>query len=181
MSTSRPLLSQVEAATACGVSRSTIRRRRAAGDLPGAVEDPKRGWLIPVEDLLAAGFRINAPAPPDAPQDEEPADGAGPEGERELRAELDRLKHEHEVAMLQEKTARLLAEKDAEKLREQLDDRAAHIADLQRALAALTAAPERAAIPQPSSPARPPVPVAPGAVDAESPATEQRRRWFRRR
>ncbi|MFF3896369.1 hypothetical protein ACFYY3_24930 [Streptomyces sp. NPDC001812] len=24
-----------------------------------------RGWLIPVEDLLAAGFRLNALAPPD--------------------------------------------------------------------------------------------------------------------
>ncbi|MFD3827390.1 helix-turn-helix transcriptional regulator [Streptomyces sp. NPDC058625] len=47
MSTTRPLLTQREAATACGVSRTTIRRRREAGELPGAVLDDDRGWLIP--------------------------------------------------------------------------------------------------------------------------------------
>ncbi|MET9985707.1 helix-turn-helix domain-containing protein [Streptomyces rochei] len=65
MSTTRPLLAQREAAAACGVSRTTIRRRREAGELPGAVLDDDRGWLIPVEDLLAARFRLNVPAPPD--------------------------------------------------------------------------------------------------------------------
>ncbi|MEV7114398.1 helix-turn-helix transcriptional regulator [Streptomyces anulatus] len=64
----RPMLTRREAATACGVSRSTIRRRREAGDLPNAVQDEARGWLIPVkEGLLAAGFRLNAPAGPDVP------------------------------------------------------------------------------------------------------------------
>ncbi|MFJ9641425.1 helix-turn-helix domain-containing protein [Streptomyces sp. NPDC101178] len=62
----RPMLTQREAATAGGVSRSTIRRRREAGDLPGAVSDETCGWLIPVDDLLAPGFRLNAPAGPDA-------------------------------------------------------------------------------------------------------------------
>ncbi|MFJ3973400.1 helix-turn-helix domain-containing protein [Streptomyces parvus] len=62
----RPMLTQREAAAACGVSRTTIRRRREAGGLPGAVQDEARGWLIPVEDLLAAGFRLNAPAGPDS-------------------------------------------------------------------------------------------------------------------
>ncbi|MEU7378335.1 helix-turn-helix domain-containing protein [Streptomyces albidoflavus] len=66
-SSSRPLLTQVEAAAACGVSRSTIRRAREAGHLPGATRHPARGWLIPVEDLLAAGYRLHAPAPPDTP------------------------------------------------------------------------------------------------------------------
>ncbi|MDX3490978.1 helix-turn-helix domain-containing protein [Streptomyces sp. ID05-18] len=69
----RPMLTQREAATACGVSRTTIRRRREAGGLPGAVQDESRGWLIPVEDLLAAGFRLNAPAGPAA----DSAAGAG--------------------------------------------------------------------------------------------------------
>nr|WP_158712974.1 helix-turn-helix transcriptional regulator [Streptomyces flavovirens] len=36
---SRPMLTQREAATACGVSRTTIRRREA-GDLPGACRTP---------------------------------------------------------------------------------------------------------------------------------------------
>lgn len=62
---SRPMLNQREAAAACGVSRTTIRRRGEAGELPGAVEDPQGGWLIQVEGLLAAGFRLNAPSPPD--------------------------------------------------------------------------------------------------------------------
>ncbi len=48
------------------MSRTTIRRRREAAELSGAVLDDDR-WLIPVEDLLAAGFRLNAPAPPDTP------------------------------------------------------------------------------------------------------------------
>ncbi|MGW7097619.1 hypothetical protein [Streptomyces sp. NPDC054874] len=39
----RPMLTQREAATACGVSRTTICRRREAGDLPGAVQDEARG------------------------------------------------------------------------------------------------------------------------------------------
>ncbi|NEC32304.1 hypothetical protein G3I66_03770 [Streptomyces rubrogriseus] len=43
------------------MSRTTIRRRREAGELPGAVLDDDRGWLIPVEDLLAAGFRLTPP------------------------------------------------------------------------------------------------------------------------
>ncbi|MEV3898351.1 helix-turn-helix transcriptional regulator [Streptomyces anulatus] len=71
----RPMLTQREAATACGVSRSTIRRRREAGDLPGAVQDEVRGWLIPVEDLLAAGFRLNAPSGPDVPAADSAAAG----------------------------------------------------------------------------------------------------------
>ncbi|MGV4987899.1 hypothetical protein [Streptomyces sp. NRAIS3] len=47
MSTTRPLLAQREAAEACDVSRTTIRRRREAGALPGSVLDEERGWLIP--------------------------------------------------------------------------------------------------------------------------------------
>lgn len=35
------MLTQREAAAACGVSRTTIRRSQA-GDLPGAVQDPYR-------------------------------------------------------------------------------------------------------------------------------------------
>lgn len=43
----RPMLTQQEAATACGVSRTTIRRCREAGDLPGAVSDETRGVAHP--------------------------------------------------------------------------------------------------------------------------------------
>ncbi|MFH9090947.1 helix-turn-helix domain-containing protein [Streptomyces sp. NPDC017673] len=190
MSTRRPLLTQREAAAACGVSRTTIRRRREAGELPGSVLDEERGWLIPVEDLLAAGFRLNAPAPPDdqaAPGAEETAaDSRGQAGAAELRAELDRLRHEHELQLAEERNARALAETEVRHLRERLAERADHIADLQQALKALTAAPERAAIPQPSPPAAPP----PAPVTAAStPPTnsqhqeqeQERRRWWSRR
>ncbi|MDX3596608.1 helix-turn-helix domain-containing protein [Streptomyces sp. ID03-2B] len=73
----RPMLTQREAATACGVSRTTIRRRREAGDLPGAVQNEAPGRLIPVEDLLAAGYRLNAPAGPDVPAADSAAAGTG--------------------------------------------------------------------------------------------------------
>ncbi|MFE1273348.1 helix-turn-helix transcriptional regulator [Streptomyces sp. NPDC058757] len=77
MSMNRPLLTQREAATACGGSRSTIRRRREAGELPGCVQDEERGWLIPVDALLAAGFRLNAPAPPEDAAPAAPAAASG--------------------------------------------------------------------------------------------------------
>ncbi|MFF1482946.1 helix-turn-helix transcriptional regulator [Streptomyces sp. NPDC058301] len=138
------MLTQREAATACGVSRTTIRRRREDGDLPGAIQDPPRGWLIPVEDLLAAGFRLNAPAGPDP--DTSPAgvvEHGGHHQEHgvdaeELRAELERARSE----LVQDRHGQELAEADARALREQLVLRQEHVADLQRALAAMPA-PER--------------------------------------
>jgi hypothetical protein len=192
----RPLLTQREAAAACGVSRTTIRRRREAGELPGAVLDEERGWLIPVEDLLAAGFRLNAPSPPDKADRGEGQDRAGgrtagvPEVEEsDLRAELERLQREHEAELAAERHARALAEAEAKHLRDRLDERAEHIADLQRALKALTPAPERAAIPQPSPPATapaapvsapPPAPAVPGDDEQQGPAAGRRRWWSRR-
>ncbi|MBQ0975711.1 helix-turn-helix domain-containing protein [Streptomyces griseoincarnatus] len=183
------MLTQREAAAACGVSRTTIRRRREAGELPGSVLDDERGWLIPVDDLLAAGFRLHAPAPPDKAGPEEATAGAGQtDGQSEaaeLRAELERLRHEHELQLTEEKHARALAEAEARHLKERPAERAGHIADLQRALAALTPAPERAAIPQPTAQAVPaPAPaVAPAAPETASADHNhhqeqgERRRW----
>ncbi|MFC8793366.1 helix-turn-helix transcriptional regulator [Streptomyces cinereoruber] len=153
MSTSRPMLNQREAAAACGVSRSTIRRRREAGLLPGSVEDPERGWLIPVEALLAAGFTLNAPAPPDAVSSPA-ASGSGVQAAgtvAELRAELERLRHQHALELAEARHGQALAESEAVHLRAQLDARAEHIGDLQRALQALMPAPVRPAIPQPGA------------------------------
>ncbi|MFI6006804.1 helix-turn-helix domain-containing protein [Streptomyces sp. NPDC051366] len=144
----RPMLTQREAADACGVSRTTIRRRRETGDLPGAFEDPKRGWMIPVDDLLAAGFRLNAPAPAD--QDAEAPAGPAAEGEGQdaavLRAELERVRAEHALALAHAEYGQKLAEAEAQHLRAQLAERGERIADLQRVVAALTPAPERAAL-----------------------------------
>lgn len=62
-----------QAAEACGVSRDTIKRRRAAGAFPNAVLEGG-AWAVPLADLLAAGLQPGRPAPPDAPA------GAGDDG-----------------------------------------------------------------------------------------------------
>lgn len=173
---SRPMLTQREAATACGVSRTTIRRRREDGDLPGAVQDPKRGWMIPVQDLLAAGFRLNAPAGPDAP--------SAPGGGGEHHQDVTELEHAHALALAAERHGRELAEAQNAHLRAQLATQSEHIGDLRKALAALTPAPQRPVLAQPS------VPSVPGQAQSEppssppeetaAPADGERRRWWRR-
>ena len=57
--TSRALLSQAEAAAACGVSEATIRRARKAGRIQDVQPDPAGGYRIPVSSLLAAGFTLD--------------------------------------------------------------------------------------------------------------------------
>lgn len=52
----RPRFSESQAAKLCGVSRSTIQRARTRGDIPG-VERVESGWSLPLEGLLAAGFK----------------------------------------------------------------------------------------------------------------------------
>lgn len=52
----RPRFSESQAAKLCGVSRSTIQRARKRGDIPG-VERVGNGWSLPLEGLLAAGFK----------------------------------------------------------------------------------------------------------------------------
>ncbi|MFJ9096871.1 helix-turn-helix transcriptional regulator [Streptomyces globisporus] len=192
----RPMLNQREAAAACGVSRTTIRRRREAGDLPGAVQDPARGWLIPVPDLLAAGFRLNAPAGPDTAAADSSAEHGGSYRQEHgdvqgdvagLRAELERMRHEHALAVAEAEHGRRLAEVEAGHLREQLSVRAeqlaaqaAHIADLQQTVRALMPAPERPEL----------GPAVPGqAQSGHQPGSERREqevaggeqsRWWRR-
>lgn len=176
--TMRPMLTQREAATACGVSRTTIRRRREAGDLPNAFQDPERGWMVPVDDLLAAGFRLNAPAPadPDTPAEAGPTIPAGVTGQdpAALRAELDRIRAEHALALAEARFGQQLAEAEAEHLRAQLAERGERITDLQRAVAALTPAPERAALPSPAGPA---VPAQAQAEPASADPEPRKRRW----
>ncbi|MEU9095927.1 helix-turn-helix domain-containing protein [Streptomyces sp. NPDC048428] len=179
---SRPMLTQREAATACGVSRTTIRRRREAGDLPGAVQDSVRGWLIPVDDLLAAGFRLNAPSPP-GPSTAPAGMAAGvvDQDVTGLRTELERARLEHALALAEAEHRRLLAVAEADHLRRQLTDRGEHIADLQRTLNALMPAPERQALAQPSVPGQ----AQSGRQDsspeeAAASAGGERRRWWRR-
>lgn len=120
----RPVLSQREAAAACGVHLSTIRRYREAGRFGGARRDPVRGWLIPVEDLLAAGLRVHAPTPPD---------GSG-EGEQPSPAQVAELERE----LLEMRHARDLARAEARHLREQVTRQDESLRLLWQAMRALT-------------------------------------------
>ncbi|TXS19990.1 DNA-binding protein [Streptomyces sp. wa22] len=172
------MLTQRKAAAACGVSRTTIRRRREAGDLPGAVQDPARGWVIPVDDLLAAGLPFHAPTPPNKTAPAAPgAPEQGPVEEQSaaaLRAELERARHEHALA----EHGRL----EAQHLREQLAARGKHIANLQRALKALMPTPERPVLAQPSVPGQAqPEGGSVGSIEEQPAASGEQRRWWKRR
>lgn len=64
----RPAFTQRHAAQVCGVSYETIKRRRLAGDFPGAYQQGGRGdWRIPLDDLLASGLNPGRPSEPDSP------------------------------------------------------------------------------------------------------------------
>ena len=58
----RPSWDLGESAERCGVSRSTVRRYREQGKFPNAFKDTTGAWKIPLEDLLAVGWKPNAPA-----------------------------------------------------------------------------------------------------------------------
>ncbi|MEU8138211.1 hypothetical protein [Streptodolium elevatio] len=94
-------LTMREAAGACGVSLSTIRRRREAGHFPGAALD-EAGWTIPVVDLAAAGLTINA-APTDATRDDDSHD----DGDLRRQLAAARAEADHLRALLASKDAHL--------------------------------------------------------------------------
>jgi len=59
--TNRPTLGIKEAAKACGVHEDTIRRANRKGLFPNATKGAGGAVMIPVTDLLAAGYRLHAP------------------------------------------------------------------------------------------------------------------------
>jgi transcriptional regulator with XRE-family HTH domain len=80
----RPTLTVAEAAQACGVSTSTIRRYLRGGRFPGARQEPSPvpgqpgSWRIPTQDLLEAGLDRQRLTPSgQAEQHQSPADPAG--------------------------------------------------------------------------------------------------------
>lgn len=77
-----------EAARAAGVSRSTIKRRLAAGDFLGATQDEDGVWSVGVADLLAAGLSLRTPT--EAPDRGQVDDDRGAELLERI-AELERL------------------------------------------------------------------------------------------
>ncbi|MFF8960285.1 helix-turn-helix domain-containing protein [Streptomyces sp. NPDC014894] len=138
------MLSQKEAAAVCAVSLSTIRRRRENGGFPGARQDPARGWLIPAEDLSAAGLPVQTSAPAaerpraerEAREPDSPADPDGPvtamtvAGPGSPSPSIDQLGQELADARLQ----RHLAEAEVRALNTRLAAQQEHLDDLRRLL-----------------------------------------------
>lgn len=89
----RPRWSAATAAKHCGVSRTTIQRAIAAGRIPGAERGPD-GWLLPLEGLLAAGFAVDSPSPPDGDRDHARADAEQVRAADHLAARVRELEQE---------------------------------------------------------------------------------------
>ncbi|MFH8886707.1 hypothetical protein [Streptomyces californicus] len=104
----------------------------------------------PCGRLLAAGFRLNAPAGPDATA-ASPTGTSSHHQEHQLglddvgalRAELERVRAEHALAVAEAEHGRRPAEAEARHLRAELAARVEHIADLQQTIRALMPAPQR--------------------------------------
>ena len=129
----RPTLTVTEASAATGRSRRTLGRMLASGALADASKVDGE-WQIPLASLLAAGLRLHAPSPPDAPSSSiaTPPDTTSSAELELLRAENVRLSHRAEMA-------EALATERAEALddlRTSLDDLRAVISKLPPALEA---------------------------------------------
>lgn len=145
-----------EAARLTGVSRRTILRRVAAGEIEGATRTDTGAWSIPTRALLAAGYELRTPPDPEPVPEVETPD--------RLRAELDAVR-----ADLADMSTRLAV---AEAL---ADERGATIAHLREQLTTVTRA-LPAADPAPT-PTPEPAPVRPGPGRARRLADRARRWW----
>lgn len=110
----RPAWTLAEAAQRCSVSRSTIKRRLSAGELPNAYKTGNGQWRIPVTDLIGAGYdpgkvEWNDPEQPTAPATPEPQQGASDARLRELEQELaqERLRRANAEQIAEERRARI--------------------------------------------------------------------------
>ncbi len=95
MTASEQTFTPVEAASICGVSLDTVRRRIRAGKIPGAVrlgEAPFGEWALPLAGLVASGL-----SPQSQPAAQRNPGAGGPEI-AELRAEVVRWQERAEAA-----------------------------------------------------------------------------------
>jgi hypothetical protein len=170
---SRPALTLSAAAAACGVSRSTIRRRRESGDFPSAFRDETGSWHVPIEDLLACGFRLTH-------QGEGLSSSSRPGGEHGQGHTSEQAPKQGGQAPEQALTDALvaaearatIAEARAESLERVLAERAQVVEALQVALRAIEARPQAVVD------VRDPVTVQSARLESES---AERRGWWRRR
>lgn len=117
----RPAWTITEAAERCAVSKSTVRRYREAGRFPHAFKDTSGAWKVPIEDLLAVGWKPVDPTL-SASTEQPPDDGA-----------VDRVR-QLEQALAVERSRRETAERIAAMAQ-------ANVADLRLALRMLEAKP----------------------------------------
>jgi Helix-turn-helix domain len=116
---SRPVWTIKEAAERCAVSTSTVRRYREAGRFPNAFKDTAGTWKVPLEDLLAVGWRPRDPTlstltelplstlserPPEQPNEQEQTDRIR-ELEQTLALERARADHLERIAALAQANA----------------------------------------------------------------------------
>ena len=151
--TGPPMLSQAEAARACGVSTATIRRARQSGRLANVQPDPAGGYRIPLPSLIDAGLMDRTTPPPgDTATTTTPAPDTG-DTVAELRQRLAEAERRAEVA-----------ETRAEERGKALDDARLAL----RALGAGNGETNMPAIRQSSN------------ADTGVPAVKRKRRWWRR-
>jgi hypothetical protein len=164
-----PVLSLGEAVKTTGAARTTIQRRLARGEIPGATRTPSGGWSIPVRGLIAAGLTPRTSPPDAAPVrsvEEETA---------ELRAELAAAQAAAERYRVEAEAATRLAE-----------ERAAGLADLRLALKAMSQAIESGERPRPAIPLTEHAPssvMPPAEISQDlgvATPTAPRRRWWQR-
>lgn len=151
--TTRPSWTITEVAQRCGVSKSTVRRYREDGKFPDAFKDEAQQWRIPIEDLLAVGWRPNDPSKGSSlvSTPDEPVSGPT-EREREL-----------ESLLAIERAKREAAERIASMAQESVED-------LRRAMRMLEQLPTRQAEPAQQ--------VSPEQVVNTVPEPPRRRRWW---
>ena len=161
----RPSWDLGESAERCGVSRSTVRRYREQGKFPNAFKDSSGAWKIPLEDLLAVGWKPNAPA------QSEPV-SVPPEPDKSINDKVLEL----EQALMLERVKREAAEQANMQMK-------ANLEDLRTAMRMIEAKPVSVPVSE-AEPAKG-LPTEPASVRLpEQPleATEQprKRRWWRR-
>lgn len=137
----RPCWSASEAARRCGVGRATIQRALTAGRIVGAVETEK-GWSIPLDGLLGAGFTPDRPNPPGTQS--VPSPGAARKHDRAPLATT--TEQDRRIAELERDVAAERARADLEHAHrlaaEQLAaERAERVADLRHTLRMIEAGP----------------------------------------
>lgn len=149
---SRPRWSVSQAAKHAGVARSTIQRYLARGAMPGAYRDDDGVWSIGVDDLLAAGFRVDAPTPPDRPAE-------GVQHRHAPAPAVDDAEHARRIAELEAELADV--RRRAEVAEAVARERSEQISDLRRTVAALEAGrSDRPSAPPPMPASTPVVPSA---------------------